>query len=90
MPPSSCRLQHRSFLFSSAHYHRLPRRAYIRSCTKVRVCFDGRMTLTSYVAQLLGLYLTVAGILMIVREQAMMNWRLSLSIARRSYTFSAP
>jgi hypothetical protein len=31
------------------------------------------MTLTSYVAQLLGLYLTVAGILMIVREQAMIE-----------------
>ena len=40
---------------------------------KVLACFDGRMTLTSYVAQLLGLYLTVSGILMIVREQAMIE-----------------
>jgi len=31
------------------------------------------MTLTSYVAQLLGLYLTVSGVLMIVREQAMIE-----------------
>ena len=31
------------------------------------------MTLTSYLAQLLGLYLIVSGILMIVREQAMIE-----------------
>jgi hypothetical protein len=31
------------------------------------------MTLTSYVAQLLGLYLTLSGVLMIVREQAMIE-----------------
>lgn len=30
------------------------------------------MTLTAYVAQLLGLYLVLSGVLMIVREQAMM------------------
>ena len=30
------------------------------------------MTLTAYIAQLLGLYLVLSGVLMIVREQAMM------------------
>ena len=30
------------------------------------------MTLTAYVAQLLGVYLVLSGVLMIVREQAMM------------------
>ena len=30
------------------------------------------MTLTAYIAQLLGLYLALSGVLMIVREQAMM------------------
>lgn len=46
---------------------------HIRSCLQTRACFDGAMTLTSYVAQLLGLYLTVSGVLMIVREQAMIE-----------------
>ena len=32
----------------------------------------GAMTLTAYVAQLLGVYLVLSGVLMIVREQAMM------------------
>jgi hypothetical protein len=35
------------------------------------MCFDYLMTLTAYVAQLLGLYLGLSGVLMIVREQAM-------------------
>ena len=30
------------------------------------------MTLTAYVAQILGVYLALSGVLMIVREQAMM------------------
>jgi hypothetical protein len=30
------------------------------------------MTLTAYIAQLLGLYLDLSGVLMIVREQAML------------------
>ena len=34
--------------------------------------FDDAMSLTAYVAQLLGLYLALSGVLMIVREQAMM------------------
>jgi hypothetical protein len=36
------------------------------------MCFLYLMTLTAYVAQLLGLYLALSGVLMIVREQAMM------------------
>jgi len=46
---------------------------HICSCAKAGPCFDGGMSLTAYVAQLLGLYLTLSGVFMIVREQAMME-----------------
>ena len=42
------------------------------ACVPQFTCFDNEMTLTTYIAQLLGLYLALSGVLMIVKEQAMM------------------
>jgi hypothetical protein len=47
------------------------------------------MTLTAYVAQLLGVYLVLSGVLMIVREQAMMLLVPKFVDTARSSTSSA-